>query len=261
VDDNEEVERLRAVRAVARPFAERRGALCALVLCCSGCADIKFLNQNAPQSQVAFADTVAPDIRYRIHCPDVLEVTFIDRPEWDSYAAIDLDGYLTIADSCRPRIEGMTVEEVRSELARIAGLPIESVQVALASPRSGKLFVSGPVRGRMRVVAYQGPEPVIDFLKRIGGLPPGSRLSQVYVVRPRIAAGQPPEVFRVDVQAVMLDNDQATNVPLHASDQVYIGEARSSAFSRNLPHWMGAAYRRLLGLLPDIARPFERTPG
>jgi hypothetical protein len=111
-------------------------------------------------------------------------------------------------------------------------------------------------------VPYQGPEPVIDFLKRVGGLPPGSKLSQVYVVRPNVAAGQRPEVFQVDIHGVLGENDQSTNVLLKPSDEVYIGETTRSVLARILPDWLGPVYRRLSGLLPDdwwgLARP--RTP-
>src|SRR5207253_5263918 len=108
---------------------------------------------------------------------------------------------LPLSDSCCPRIEGLSVDEVRDALATWAGVAADQVEVTLAAPRSGRLYVNGPVRGRMRVVAYQGPELLIDFLKRIGGLPPGSKLNQVYIVRAHVAAGQPPEVFRVNVPA------------------------------------------------------------
>jgi len=206
------------------------------------------------------ADAPAPDIRYRVGCPDVLDLTFADRPEWDAYAAIDLDGRLPLDDLRRPRVEGLTLSEVRSELARAAGLPEDSVSVSLAAPRSSHIYINGPVRGRTRMVPFQGPEPVIDFLKRVGGLPPGSKLNQVYVVRPHISMGQPPEVFRVNVEAVLLDADASTNIPLRPSDQVYIGETRGSTFSRILPHWLGTAYRRITGLLPDHWWPFDK-PG
>jgi hypothetical protein len=98
---------------------------------------------------------------------------------------------------------------------------------------------------------------VIDFLKRVGGLPPGAKLSEVYVVRPNVAAGGRPEVFRVDVEGVLLDADQGTNIPLWPSDQVYVGETRRSAFSRVLPDWLRPLYRRLSGLLPDDWWPFS----
>ena len=145
---------------------------------------------------------------------------------------------------------GAPLDQIRADLAALAGCSTDRVRVALAAPRSGRVIVYGPVRGRARVVPYQGPEPVIDFLKRVGGLPPGSRLSQVYVVRPNVAAATRPQVFRVDVTAVLMDGDTRTNIPLQADDQVYVGETRESSFSRLLPDWLAIAYRRLSRSVP-----------
>ncbi len=105
---------------------------------------------------------------------------------------------------------------------------------------------------------FQGSEPVLDFLKRVGGLPPGSRLNQVYVVRPNVAAAGRPQVFRVDVPAVLVDGDGRTNVLLQADDQVYVGETKRSSLSRLMPDWLGTAYRRVTGLLPDDWWPFAK---
>jgi protein involved in polysaccharide export with SLBB domain len=230
------------------------------LLLLAGCADAQFLRKTCPQPNDpdAAADVPAPDAAYRVGCPDVLEVAFADRPEWSALVSVDLDGRLPLGEPGSPRVEGLTLAEVRDELARLAEVPPDRVLVALAAPRSSRVYLHGPIRGRTRAVPYQGPEPVIDFLKRVGGLPPGSQLSQVYVVRPNIATGARPEVFRVNVPAVLLDNDQATNIPLRPSDQVYVGETHWSSFSRILPGWLGPAYRRIAGLLPDDWWPFTR---
>jgi protein involved in polysaccharide export with SLBB domain len=197
-----------------------------------------------------------------------LQVTFTDHPEWDAIAVVDVDGRLPLAHPGSPLVDGATLEQVRADLATLAGCPVERVHVELAAPRSGRIVVFGPVRGRARVVPYQGPEPVIDFLKRIGGLPPGSKLNQVYVIRPNVAAASKPQVFRVNVGAVLVDGDARTNVPLQAGDQVYVGETRQSSVSRVLPDWLGTAYRRMTGLLPDdwwpfskVLKPSESAPG
>ena len=131
------------------------------------------------------------------------------------------------------------------------GWLMDRVGVRLAAARSSRVYVHGPIRGRSRVVPYQGPETVIDMLKRIGGLPPGSKLNQVYVVRPNVAGGERPEVFRVDVAAVLIDDNHTTNVALKPSDEVYVGETRRSVVARMLPAWLGRAYRQFAGLLPD----------
>jgi protein involved in polysaccharide export with SLBB domain len=190
----------------------------------------------------------------------VIEVAFVDRPDWDAMACVDVDGRLPLDEPGCPRVEGLTLAEVRDELARLAGLPPDRVRVWLAAPRSSCVYLHGPIRGRTRAVPYQGPETVIDFLKRVGGLPPGSELSQVFVVRPNVAAGSRPEVYRVNVPGVLLNNEPATNIPLLPSDQVYVGETFGSSLSRFMPDWMARGYRRFVGLLPDEWWPFPRPP-
>ena len=155
--------------------------------------------------------------------------------------------------------EGAYARERPPELARMASVSPDRVTVRLAAPRSSRVYLHGPIRGRTRIVPYQGPERVIDFLTRVGGLPPGSKLNQVYVVRPNVAVGARPEVFQVDVPAVLIDENQTTNVPLKPSDEVYVGETSRSVFARVLPDWLGPAYRRLSGLLPDEWWPFSKT--
>jgi len=225
------------------------------LLTLAGCADCKFLQKAcpSPRDPNAAAEKPAPDAAYRIGCPDVLEVAFIDYPDRDALCAVDLDGRLPLGDDLSKcsRVEGRTLDDVRAELARLTGVPPERVTVRLAAPRSSRVYLHGPIRGRSRVVPYQGPEPVIDFLKRVGGLPPGSKLNEVYVVRPNVAIGGQTEVFRVDVPAVLIDGDMTTNVPLKPSDEVYVGETKRSVFARMLPDWLGPAYRRFAGLLPD----------
>jgi polysaccharide export outer membrane protein len=229
-----------------------------LALLLAGCADARFLNRTCPQpaDPKSAAEAPSPDSAYRVGCPDAVRVAFRDRPEWDAVAAIDIDGTLPLGDPASPRVEGLTLDEVRALLAQIANTPPDRVSVSLAAARSSRVYLHGPCRGKTRVVPYQGPEPVIAFLQRVGGLPPGSKVSQVYVVRPNVAAGARPEVFRVDVPAVLLDHDHGTNVPLAASDQVYVGETRKASFARVVPDWFRPAYRKLTGLLPDDWWPF-----
>ena len=229
-----------------------------LVLLFAGCADARFLTRTCPtpRDPKLAAEAPAPNVAYRVGCPDAIEVTFLDRPEWDAVASVDIDGTLPLGDPASPRVEGQTLDEIRTQLAHLANTPPDRVAVTLAAARSSRVYLHGPCRGLTRAVPYQGPEPVIAFLQRVGGLPPGSKVSQVYVVRPNVAAGGRPEVFRVDVAAVLLDNDHGTNVPLSPSDQVYVGETRKASFARVVPHWFRPAYRKLAGLLPDEWWPF-----
>jgi protein involved in polysaccharide export with SLBB domain len=242
-------------------FAVRAFALLALLaLAVAGCSSTEFLRKKCPPppDPKAAAEAPAPSAAYQVGCPDVLEVVFRDRPDWDAIAVVNVDGRLPLEQPGNPRVEGRTLEQIRDDLAALAGCPPERVNVTLAAARSGRVVVYGPVRGRARAVPYQGPEPVIDFLKRIGGLPPGSKLNQVYVVRPNVAVSTRPQVFRVDVPAVLVDGDNRTNVALQSDDQVYIGETKLSSLSRLMPDWLGTVYRRATGLLPDDWWPFGK---
>ena len=236
----------------------------------AGCSSTQFLRHACPQppNPKAAAEAPAPSSAYQVGCPDVLEVAFRDHPEWDAVAVVDVDGRIPLTEPGNPRVDGRTLDQIRDDLAALAGCSTDRVTVSLAAARSGRVIVYGPVRGRARAVPYQGPEPVLDFLKRVGGLPPGSKLNQVYVVRPNVAAASKPQVFRVNVNAVLVDGDARTNVALMSDDQVYVGETKQSSLSRVLPDWLGTVYRRVTGLLPDDWWPFGKmlkpaiaTPG
>ena len=233
----------------------------ALLAVSAGCGDTRFLRRTCPTppDPQRAAEHPAPASEYLIGCPDVVRVVFRDHPDWDAVAVVDVDGRLQLAQPGSVQADGRTLEEVRADLAALTGCPVEGVTVSLAAARSARVVVYGPIRGRARVVPYQGPEPVLDFLKRVGGLPPGSKLNQVYVIRPNVALAARPQVFRVNVPAVLVDGDPRTNVVLQADDQVYVGETRQSSLSRALPDWLGTAYRRLTGLLPDDWWPFSKA--
>jgi polysaccharide biosynthesis/export protein len=242
-------------------IAAARAAAFALALL-AGCSNpnTQFLRRACPQppDPKAAAETPAPAAEYQVGCPDVLDISFRDHPEWGVIAVVDVDGRLPLEHPGNPRVDGRTLQQIRDDLAALAGCDPEAVTVSLAAPRSGRVVVYGPVRGRARAVPYQGPEPVLDFLKRIGGLPPGSKLNQVYVIRPNVALAMQPQVFRVNVPAVLVDGDNHTNVPLQPDDQVYVGETKLSSLSRLMPDWLGTVYRRVTGLLPDDWWPFGK---
>jgi protein involved in polysaccharide export with SLBB domain len=240
------------------------GAALALALAgfaaAGGCADARFLRRACPPppDPQSAAERPAPTAEYRVGCPDVVEVAFSDHPDWDAVAVVDVDGRLPLARPGSVTADGRTLAELRDDLAALAGCAPDRVHVSLAAARSARVVVYGPIRGRARVVPFQGPEPVLTFLKRVGGLPPGSKLNQVYVVRPNVALAARPQVFRVNVGAVLIDGDSRNDVILQASDQVYVGETRQSSLSRLLPDWLGTAYRRFTGLLPDDWWPFSK---
>jgi hypothetical protein len=68
-----------------------------------------------------------------------------------------------------------------------------------------------------------------------------------------VADGRPPEVFHVDLAAILRRHDQSTNVRLEPFDEVYVGQTRRGCVAACLPPWM----RKLGGWLdgPGDGRP------
>jgi protein involved in polysaccharide export with SLBB domain len=100
------------------------------------------------------------------------------------------------------------------------------------------------VAGNERAVTYLGPERVTEFLRRTGGLTREAEPQQVHVVRANVAAGRRPEVFPVDLQAILNRGDAETDVVLQPYDQVYVGETRRSHWVKYLPPWMHVSSRQ-----------------
>lgn len=224
-----------------------RCAILFLLLPAVGCADLASVRRTPPLPAPAPPDLAA----YRIGCPDVLEVAFAEHPGWDCLVAVDVDGCVPLGDAGCVPVQGLTTTEARIAIAEAAGLSPNAVLVVVAVPRSGKVFISGPNNKRIRAVAYPGPTPVLDFLQLAGAIQPKeSKLNDVYVVRPNVAADATPKIFHVDVESVLLDGDPSTNVLVESSDHIYVGETRRASFARLLPNWAKPAYRQLVGLVP-----------
>lgn len=211
-----------------------------------------------PPASVSAHAPPPPPPAYTVACPDVLAVSFLDHPHADCLAAVDLNGTLDLGVQGRPRVAGLTPADAASAIATAAGTHPGRVRVELADPRAGRLYIRGPERNRERTVAYHGPERASEFLRRVAALTPGcTDWRDVCVVRPNVAAGERTQVFRPDLEAILVDGDRETDILLQPGDTVYVGETRRSSFARLLPVWAKPWYRAAVGLLPETW-PWER---
>lgn len=197
------------------------------------------------------------EVEYRIGCPDVLQVTFADHPEWDTIASVDVDGALPLGSLGKPRVEGTSLATAQAVIAESAKVAPEKVVVMVADPRAGRIYLSGPENERQRMIPYRGPERVVELLWRVGAIQQGTTdLRDVQVIRPNVAIGEAPSVMRVDLEAILVNGNQETNVVLKPSDEVVVGETRRSVFSRLLPNWFVPIYRKVMGMLPSDGWPW-----
>jgi protein involved in polysaccharide export with SLBB domain len=163
------------------------------------------------------------------------------------------DGRISLGAAGRLRVEGQPITEVTHRVAEFLGVPEGWVGVRVAEYNSQQIFLSGQVVGLQRAVPYQGPETILDLLRRAGGLTPGAAPEDVYVVRARIGEGRQPEVFRVDLKAILFRHDGRTNIVVQPLDQVFVGETCQFSLEKCFPPWLRPVYDALCGL--------KRPPG
>ncbi|MGH7170979.1 MAG: polysaccharide biosynthesis/export family protein [Gemmataceae bacterium] len=185
---------------------------------------------------------------YHARCPDVLEVDIAGLPQYSGAKSIGADGRIDLGDSGQPQVDGETTPEIVGTIAESVGVAPEQIRVAVAEYNSQYLYLFGPASGMQRAVAYHGPESVLDLLHRVGGLPNSAAVRDITVIRPHVAEGKRPEVFHIDLAAIVLRNDPETNILLEPFDQVHIGQSRRASVSDCLPPWLRSVYDRLCGM-------------
>lgn len=175
---------------------------------------------------------------YRVQYPDVLVIEATGRPDCSGRRVVGLDGSVSLTPQLSVAADGQRVGDLARGVARRLRLPEQAVRVRVAEYHSQRLYLVGEVDARQQVIDYRGPETVLDVLQRVGGIVPGAAVEDVHVVRPHVADGKPPEVFAVNLPAVLSRRDLATNLRLQAGDRIHIGQTRGSRMADTLPPWL-----------------------
>ncbi len=214
----------------------------------TGCVkDRHFVEKNLlAQPPAQGNDEVAQ--HYRVGCPDVLEVEVASRPELNGRYVVGPDGRIDLIDYARPRVEGRTLAQVAELIAVDVGVNPADVSMRVREYRGQYLLLFGEVIGHQRSVSYQGPETVLDLLRRVGGITAGAEPTDVYVVRPHLGESQRPEVIHVDLNAIVVKNDPRTNVRLLPFDQIFVGATRRAQIERAIPPVFLGVYHTFAGV-------------
>jgi protein involved in polysaccharide export with SLBB domain len=258
-------KRCRACRASAPAAARRRverSSARAFLLVCLACLAPGCAIERAKVERNLMSDKNNPvrsegvSDHYLVHCPDVLDLRVSFRPEWSKRYPVAADGCIDLGDYGRVRVEGKTPPAIARLVADELGMTATEVKVRVAEYRSQQLLLFGQVVGWQRSVPYQGQETVLDVLQRVGGITPGAEPREVYVVRTHFQDGSRPELFQIDLDAIVVKKDMATNIRVLPYDQIYVGETRKARIERNIPPLL----RPVLGLFwPDP--PVKKNSG
>lgn len=213
---------------------------CALAGCCTKQKDV---SDSLMRQPLALGVAQA----YRVGSPDVLTITVAGHPELSGNRAVEVNGCIDLGALGGVRVEGLTLAEIRDRIARVAETPHTDISVEITHFDSQRVYLFGQVTGEQRAVAYQGPETVTDLLRRVGGITPDGAPDLVRVVRQADRASAEPQVFQVDLQAILLKGDQSTNVQVMPFDQIYVPETRACRIGKCLHPLLRPVGRALTG--------------
>jgi len=255
----EEREERGSARVQERAGRSRALALCALIL--SGCASHSghLLGKQLMADKSIAQHNQGVGESYLVGFPDVLAIQASGHPEISRTCVIGPDGRIDLKPTeggteppqpDRLRVEGKSVGDVAAAIAGHTGLPGQDISVRILEYRSQPLFLIGQVVGWQRTVSYQGPETVLEVLQRVGGITPGAAPDEIYVVRAHVTEGPRPEVFHVDLNAILREQDQKTNIRLLPFDQVYVGESKRAKLLKSIPPCMRPMFFAMLGVRP-----------
>ncbi len=189
---------------------------------------------------------------YRIACPDIIELNVEGVPEASGRYAIDPDGRISIAALGNPRVEGQTVLGLAGFVAGELRLPVEMVKCRVIEHRSRAVFVRGQVEGGDRAVPYRGAENVVSFIRRCGGLKHGANFRDIHVVRGNLERGAKPQVFTVDLEAILLRGEPQTNVLMQPFDELFVGELARSKIGNAMPQWLRPVFQGFCNFCPSF---------
>jgi protein involved in polysaccharide export with SLBB domain len=222
----------------------RAGSLTPLLALLGGCLTNR---GQIEQALIAYRPPPAHSVQvaamYRARCPDLLQIEIAGLPQYTGPHPISPDGRIDLRDAGRPQVDGETLPEIVRTVAEAAAVPPEQVHVSIAEYNSQYIYLFCQAAGSQRVVTYHGPETVLDLLHRAGGLPQGAAVGDITIIRPHVAEGKTPEVFHIDLAAIILRKDPETNILLQPFDQVHIGQSRRSSLRDCLPPWLRKSVR------------------
>lgn len=152
---------------------------------------------------------VKPDPEYRVAAGDTLEIrTPVSKDP--IVAEVLPDGRIEIDDQTVVRVDGMTTDEIRIQLASFD--PAIEPKVAVRAYNSQFMYVFGEKdREEPQAIPYRGKESITELMKRVGCR--SCRLGyRVRVVRPGKTIGAVPDVFTVHLDKSMKIRDMNTNL-------------------------------------------------
>jgi polysaccharide export outer membrane protein len=186
-----------------------------------GCAgpDIQDLNRRI--SDIELVEKKDPNATYVVDPPDAIRIEFTNDPAMTREVALRSDGCVTLPLLEDVHVAGLTPMQIREKLEKMYAqyYTDPKLLVSVTGFNSKHVYVYGEVAGRRGSLAYTGKMTVSDVIGLVGGFTNRAAPDRVRVVR---RDPERPEVFRVDLKALIYEGDHMQEVSLAENDVVYV---------------------------------------
>jgi polysaccharide export outer membrane protein len=212
-------------------------ALCALVILPMAAVTAAQQRPANPQAPLSDETTGADEWtsgRYRLTPNDVIEVTFLQVPEFNQVLTVQPDGYVTLREAGDIRVQGRTLPQLREQLFDAYQSILRDPDMTIVLKEFDKPFfvVAGEVKtpGKYEL---RGALTVTQALAVAGGLSPNAKHSQVLLFR-RFSEGTL-EVKEINVKAMYAKRDLREDNLMRPGDTLLVPRNVLSRISRFIP--------------------------
>ena len=166
-------------------------------------------------------------VAYVIEPPDLLTIELFksapDRP-LTGERLVRTDGTVDLGFYGSVQVAGMTIDQARARVEKYLSTTIRDPKVHLDvysyNSKGYYVIADGGGKGDQTVrLPFTGNETVLDAIAQIGGLPPASDSTRIWLARPGTG------VMPINWNAIVKAGDPTTNYQMQPMDRIYISTA------------------------------------
>ncbi|UCD32328.1 MAG: polysaccharide biosynthesis/export family protein [Desulfobacterales bacterium] len=193
----------------------------------------KTKNYDVTEYQASRPDANNPTaLDYRVGGYDVLDIVVYEEEDLSrTDVRISADGYISCPLIGRNTVDGLTTSEIENlisdKLAKGQFIIDAHVSVTVSDYRSKQFMMLGPLK-EPGAYPLRAQERVIDAISKAGGIDFAKSSNQMMIIRTKNpnTKNERKIVIRVDLQALLHEGDQASNLLLMDKDLLYIPKAK-----------------------------------
>ncbi len=196
-----------------------------LLLASPGCQSVR---RDLPDISTVAAASRQRSSQYRIQPGDVLESHFSTDATFNEQALVAPDGRISFFYAADMTAAGLTVSQLREQVAAKAGITDGSFSIVLRNTVGTRVYVTGEVNSPGEIIV-NGPITALQAVSRAGGYKLGAQRGQSVLIRHD--AAEKPVPYTIDLASAADGRKPDEDVQLETYDILYVPRDRMANVS------------------------------